>query len=206
MIRPARALRDALALGAPVADAELDALFPDELRDRSVLHWTPVDIARRAAALLAPSPGLRVLDVGAGIGKLCLVGASTTDATWWGVEHDPVLVAAASHAAWALDLEHRVRFVRGDGSRIDWTSFDAFYFYNPFASLLLSPHASPFLRYSILQSTQRRISHLLTTIRRGARIVTYYGLAGPGSRLPAGFTRTVSEPAGGDALELWIRD
>lgn len=206
MIRPARALRDALALGTSVADAELDALFPDELRDRSAQHWTPIAIARRAAAWLAPSPGRRILDVGAGVGKLCLVGASTTEATWWGVEHDPVLVAAATHAAWSLDLEHRVCFVRGDGSRIDWTSFDGFYFYNPFATLLLSPHASPFLRYAVLQSTHRRIADLLTTIRRGARVVTYYGLAGPGSRLPVGFTLAAREPAGGDALELWIRD
>jgi SAM-dependent methyltransferase len=206
MLRPARPLRDALACGDPVADAELDLVFPDELRERSAQHWTPVAIARRAAALLAPSPGARVLDVGAGAGKLCLVGASLVDATWWGVEHDPALVAAANHAAWSLDVERRVRFVRGDGSRLDWTEFDAFYFYNPFASLLLSPHASPFVRYAVLQATHRRIEHLLTTIRRGARIVTYYGLAGPGSRLPDGFTLAAREPAGGDALELWIRD
>ena len=32
------------------------------------------------------------------------------------------------------------------------------------------------------------------------------GIAGPGSRLPAGFTLATREPAGGDALELWIRD
>ncbi|HET9621472.1 MAG TPA: hypothetical protein VFP84_08910 [Kofleriaceae bacterium] len=206
MLRPARALHDALARGHAVSDDALDRVFPDELRERSAQHWTPVAIACRAAALLAPAAGARILDVGAGAGKLCLIGACVREATWWGVEHDPVLVAAASHAAWALGVEHRVRFVQGDGSRIDWTGFDAFYFYNPFAALLLSPHASPFVRYAILQATQRRIADQLATIRRGARVVTYYGLAGPGSQLPAGFTCAAREPAGGDALELWIRD
>src|SRR3954452_18195742 len=75
MTPPAAALGDALRSGAAVPDAEFDRLFPDELRDRSYLHWTPVEVAVRAAELLAPSPrGIRVLDVGAGVGKLCLIG------------------------------------------------------------------------------------------------------------------------------------
>src|SRR5438094_888570 len=115
MERHARSLRDALAAGDEVLDDELDRVFPDELRERSVLHWTPIDVARRVAALLAPRPDQRVLYVGAGVGKLCLVGASVTGATWWGIEQDPMLVAAASQAAWAMDLDGRTRFVQGDG-------------------------------------------------------------------------------------------
>jgi SAM-dependent methyltransferase len=203
MIRSARATRDALARGTAVADAELDQVFPEELRDRSHLHWTPVAIALRAAALLAPSPGMRVLDVGAGTGKLCLVGASVTGATWWGIEQDAVLVAAARRAAWALDLDGRTRFVQGDGSQLAWDEFDAFYFYNPFTTLMLAPHASPFVRYAMIQRTLRRIEQRLATARAGVRVVTYYGFGGT---WPAGYTLISREPAGGDALELRVRD
>jgi SAM-dependent methyltransferase len=203
MIRQARATRDALARGTVVADAELDQVFPEELRDRSHLHWTPVAIAMRAAALLAPSPGLRVLDVGAGAGKLCLVGASVTGAMWWGIEQDAVLVAAAKRAAWALEVDGRTRFVQGDGSRLAWDEFDAFYFYNPFTTLMLAPHASPFVRYATIQATLRRIEQRLATARAGVRVVTYYGFGGT---WPAGYTQISREPAGGDALELWVRD
>jgi len=203
MTRHALVIRDALERRAEVSDAELDRVFPEELRDRSHLHWTPVAIAVRAAELLAPSPGLRVLDVGAGAGKLCLVGAIVTGATWWGIEQDAVLVAAANRAAWALGVEHRTRFVHGDGSRLAWDEFDAFYFYNPFSTLMLAPHASPFLRYATIQNTLRRIEQRLATAPAGARVVTYYGFGGT---LPAGYTLISREPAGGDALELWIRD
>ncbi|MEO7730526.1 MAG: hypothetical protein ABIY55_06100 [Kofleriaceae bacterium] len=203
MQRPAQAIRDALARGATVADAELDQVFPEELRDRSHLHWTPVAVAVRAAALLAPTPHLRILDVGAGVGKVCVVGAAVTGATWWGIEQDATQVAAANHAAWALDVDRRTRFVHGDGSRLAWDEFDGFYFYNPFTTLMLAPHASPFVRYATIQRTLRRIEQRLAAARPGTRVVTYHGFGG---KLPAGYSLAVREPAGGDALELWLRE
>jgi predicted RNA methylase len=203
MDRPAQAIRDALARGAAVSDAALDQVFPDELRDRSHLHWTPVAIAVRVAELLAPLPRLRILDVGSGVGKVCLVGAAVTGATWWGIEQDAAQIAAANHAAWALDLDRKTRFVQGDGSRLAWDEFDGFYFYNPFTTLMLAPHASPFVRYATIQSTLRRIEQRLAAAPAGTRVVTYHGFGG---ELPAGYTRLVREPAGGDAIELWVRD
>jgi len=203
MTPPAAALGDALRRGAAVPDAEFDRLFPDELRDRSYLHWTPVAVAIRAAALLAPSPrGIRVLDVGAGVGKLCLIGALVTGAVWWGIEQDALQISAANHAAWALDVTRTTRFVQGDGSRLSWDGFDAFYFYNPFNTLMLAPHASPFVRYATIQSTLRRIEQQLAATPPGTRVVTFHGFGGP---LPAGFTRIAREPAGDGALELWIQ-
>lgn len=203
MTLPALTLGEAVRRRAEVSDAEFDQVFPEELRDRSHLHWTPVAIAMRAAELLAPSPDVRVLDIGAGVGKVCLIGALVTGATWWGIEQDAVQVSAAHHAAWALDVTSRTRFLHADGSRLSWDGFDAFYFYNPFSTLMLAPHASPFVRYATIQSTLRRVERQLAATRAGTRVVTFYGFGG---QLPAGFTRISREPAGGDALELWVRD
>lgn len=202
MIRPALAVGEAVRRRA-VTDAELDEVFPEELRDRSPLHWTPVAVAIRAAELLAPTVDTRVLDVGAGVGKLCLIGALVTGATWWGIEQDAEQVAAASRAAWALDVTRRTRFVHGDGSRLAWDEFDALYFYNPFSTVQLAPHASPFVRYATIQATLRRIEQRLAAVRAGTRVVTFHGFGG---KLPAGFTQIAREPAGDGALELWIRD
>lgn len=197
------AVGEALRRGAAVSDAEIDGVFPDELRERSHLHWTPVAVAMRAAALLAPSPEARVLDVGAGVGKLCLVGALATGATWWGIEQDAVQVAAANHAAWALDATGRTRFVHGDGSRLAWDGFDALYFYNPFSTVMLGPHASAFVRYATVHATLRRIEQRLAATRPGTRVVTFHGFGG---RWPPGFTRLARELIADGALELWVRD
>jgi predicted RNA methylase len=199
----ALAIRETLQRKRAVSDAELDEVFPEELRERSFQHWTPVDIAMRAAELLAPRPDARVLDVGSGVGKVCIVGALVTGATWWGVEQDATLIAAANHAAWQLGIGDRTRFVHGDGSRMPWDEFDAFYFFNPFGTLLLAPHASPFVRYATVQNTLRRIHQRLIATPVGTRVVTYHGYGGP---MPAGYTQVMSEPAGSDALELWIRE
>src|SRR4029078_5531458 len=110
---------------------------------------------------LAPVPSLRVLDVGAGVGKMCLIGALVTGATWWGVEQDEGLFQTANHAAWALGIAARTRFVHGDGSRLPWDEFDALYFYNPFTTVMLAPHASPFVRYATIQNTLRRVEQQL---------------------------------------------
>lgn len=203
MLRRPLAVRDALVRGDEVSDAELDQVFPEELRDRSSLHWTPVDVARRAAQLLAPTPGLRLLDVGAGVGKVCVVGALVTEATWWGIEQDPVQVSAARQAAHALDASRRTRFVQGDGAQLAWDDFDGFYFYNPFTTLMLSAHASAFLRYATVQRTLRMVEARLAAARPGARVVTFYGFGGA---MPPSYTRLAREPAAGDALELWVND
>ena len=203
MTPDAFALGDALRRRAPVSDAEIDRLFPEDLRDRSYLHWTPAAIAIRVAELLAPAPGSRVLDVGAGVGKVCVIGALVTGASWWGIEQDAIQVSAANHAAWALGVTHRTRFVHGDGSRLAWDGFDALYFYNPFSTLMLADHASAFLRYATVQGTLRRIEQRLAATPSGTRVVTFHGFGG---RWPPGFTRTAREPAGDDALELWVHD
>ena len=186
-----------------VSDDAFDQVFPEELRERSQVHWTPVAVAVRAAELLAPSPDARVLDIGAGVGKLCLIGALVAGATWWGIEQDPVQVSAANHAAWALGVAPRTRFVAGDGSRLPWDGFDALYFYNPFGTVMLAPHASPFVRYATVQATLQRIEDRLAAARPGTRVVTFHGFGG---RWPAGYTRVAREPVAEDALELWIRD
>src|ERR1044071_2257780 len=97
-------------------DAAFDALYPDDVRGRVPNHWTPVAVALQAAELLAPEDGMRVLDVGAGGGKLCCVGALATPShtTWCGIEQDPRLVEVAREIATRLELGARATFHHGD--------------------------------------------------------------------------------------------
>jgi SAM-dependent methyltransferase len=45
-------------------------IYPPEIRDLSLRHWTPVAVARRAADFLVGEPETRVLDLGCGTGKI----------------------------------------------------------------------------------------------------------------------------------------
>jgi hypothetical protein len=197
-----RALRDAFVRGEPVSDATFDRIYPADLRELSAIHWTPVSVAAKAARLLAPSPPTRVLDVGAGSGKLCLIGALTAGGSWHGIDEDPTLVAAAIRAAHVLGTETGTTFSTGDVVSMDWTPFDALYFYNPFASALEDSLEDPITRWSVFGARVKQAQERLIRLRAGTRVVTYHGIGG---EMPPGFQLISREPVGTDYMDLWVR-
>ncbi|MCX5741365.1 MAG: methyltransferase domain-containing protein, partial [Proteobacteria bacterium] len=99
-------------------DHDVDVLFDDHLpsavRPTAAIQFTPAQVVRQAARLLAPDPGARVLDVGAGAGKFCLIAANTVPtATFVGVERRADLVAVAQQLAIRLAIGNAT-FVVGD--------------------------------------------------------------------------------------------
>src|SRR5258708_7840111 len=85
--------------GSLSSDGAFDAVYDDGIRALSEQHWTPVAVAERAARLLALAGARRILDVGAGAGKFCIVGALCTGAEFVGVERREGLVRVARRAA-----------------------------------------------------------------------------------------------------------
>lgn len=160
---------------------------------------------RDAAAWLAPDPDSRVLDVGSGIGKLCLIGSLTTAATFVGIEQRPHLVHAARALASQLDA-NTATFLCGDAFAFDWRDFSSLYFYNPFAEPLFP---EPMRIDSTLEQSERghelavmRLVDKLAGLRRGTRLVVYHDL---GCTLPDGFERVEQKLSGHSSLELWLR-
>jgi SAM-dependent methyltransferase len=198
MSRSPSSLVQALRWRVTVEDVAFDRLYPDHIRRLSRVHWTPVAVALRAAALLVPESGLRVLDAGAGPGKLCCVGALAYAATWCGVEHDPALVGAAAAIARRLEVDHCTRFCTGDLAEIDWTGFDGFYFYNPFESLLFGGGAGRPAYTAQVERTAARLAALPS----GTRVVTFHGFGGA---MPPGFALAIREAVDGGELALWIK-
>jgi len=180
-------------------DAAFDALVPPELRHLSNLHWTPLHVAMQAAKLLAPEPEARVLDIGAGVGKLCTIGAMCSRAHWVGIEQQAPLVAAAQQLARSFGVADRTTFHHGDAFSLAWDEFDALYFYNPFELPLFPKEPSDSFRVATAE-TERRLAGL----RSGTRVVTLYGFGGT---MPACFELLRHErisPSDGD-LACWVR-
>lgn len=161
-----------------------------------------MDVAVRACALLAPTDDTRVLDIGAGVGKLCLIGAAITRATWVGVEADPQMVEVANHAARLLGVADRALFVCGDANSIDWSTSDALYFFNPFAEALFDGTIDAVPRHLEFIANLQRARLQLERMRPSARVVTYHGLGG---EMPNGFDLVHREDAREDRLCLWVR-
>jgi hypothetical protein len=188
-----------------LVDGDFDRLLPDDLLPHAQHHFTPLGIATRAAELLVHEPGARILDVGAGVGKFCIVGAAHTDGVFVGVEHRRRLTRVASAVASVLELPSAT-FIHADVVDIDWTPFDGFYFFNPFGEYL------PEFRYPLDGAIAadpalylfyvRLVRDRLAQARVGTRVVTYHGF---GAQPPEGYVLATEEARGTDRLQLWIK-
>jgi SAM-dependent methyltransferase len=190
--------------GEPLGDRDFDRLLPAWARKLSRVHWTPVEVARRAVELLVTRPEMRVLDVGAGVGKFCVVGALASPASFHGVEQRRRFVDVARGLAEALGVKN-ARFLHGNMMGVDWQSYDGFYLFNPFAEQLhtVDPIDAEFAAgREHYWSHVRFVTERLERVREGTRVVTYHGF---GDDLPAAYRLEHVEPAHTDRLELWVK-
>ena len=105
-------------------------IVADEILPASEIHFTPVDVSIIAARYLAEVAGTRVLDIGSGAGKFCVIGATCTDGYFIGVEMRLSFSEEASHISNVYDLAN-VQFVHANITDINLTDYDAFYIFNP---------------------------------------------------------------------------
>jgi SAM-dependent methyltransferase len=171
-----------------------------------------VAVAAEAAKLLAPDrtgsavgpakARTRVLDIGCGPGKFCLIGASLTEGRFTGVEQRSDLVAAARLAANDLHAAN-VEFIHGNVLDVDFADYDAFYLFNPFEENMHYGHK---IDSAVRLSTalfKRYTSHVATQLGTrplGTRVVTYAGYA---DDIPACYY--CESALFGDDLKLWIK-
>ena len=65
--------------GISIEDDEFDEIYPEEIRPMAFTHFTPVEMAIKAAKYLVQKSGTKVLDIGSGAGKFCMIGSACTD-------------------------------------------------------------------------------------------------------------------------------
>jgi Protein-L-isoaspartate(D-aspartate) O-methyltransferase (PCMT) len=189
-----RALGLRLREGGRLSDSAFDEVFPSGARNVSFNFWTPVAVAQRAAWLLVQEGCRRVLDVGSGVGKFCVVGAASTDATFVAIEHRGHLVVAAREAARRIGVSS-AHFVHGTLDGMDASEFDTFYFFNPFEENLWTAEVQ--LDQTVALSERRFeadvkcAQQMLAQARVGTRVVTYYGL---GAAMPTSYVLSYQEP------------
>ena len=193
-----RAVIEAIRSGRNVSDTEFDRVYPPAVSELSAHNFTPVAVARRAAELLVSSPGTRILDVGSGAGKFCLIGALATAGSFTGVERNALLLQAAQRVV----VRYRVRrahFIHGDMELVDWTGYEGFYLFNPFVSWGGNGFGlSSMRRILCIEIVRSRLAEAPP----GTRVVTYHGFGG---EMPAGYRRVHVEGKGASGLELWIK-
>jgi SAM-dependent methyltransferase len=187
-----------------VPDQAFDAWLPNQWRHHSSVYWTRVAVATQVARWLAERSVRRVLDVGSGVGKFCVVGALASGARFEGVEHRPHLVEAARHLAARFGVEGQTSFGCQTLEALDTDLFGALYFYNPFEENMLLPShwIDRAVELGLAQFRRDTLAAelLLHRLRVGTYLVT---CAGYGGRLPDCFELETCATAGRSLLRLW---
>jgi SAM-dependent methyltransferase len=120
-----------LKLNINVDDDEFNAIYPEWVRTLARRHWTPIDVAKKAAEFLVDKPGAKVLDIGSGPGKFCMTGATFTKGHFTGVEQRYGLVELSKKLSRCYRIQN-IDFIHANITSIKFKDYDAFYFYNPF--------------------------------------------------------------------------
>lgn len=166
----------ALRSDIDVDDSTFDNLYPSKIKMLAQQHWTPVHVAKMAANYLVQHPKDKILDIGAGAGKFCLVGAACTEGIFYGVEQRESLVDISNGIAQKHQIEN-VEFIHANIDQISFSDYDAFYFYNSFYENMDT--TCP-IDHSILLSKERYYSYTeylrqqLKQLPIGTRIVSYW--------------------------------
>jgi Methyltransferase domain len=120
-----------IRLNIEIKDSEFDVIYSKKIKKVSDIHFSPIDVCKIAANFLVDKDGKRILDVGAGAGKFCMIGSVCTEGFFTGVEQRTHLHDLAKSISIKYDLSN-VAFINSNIMDISFQDFDGFYLFNPF--------------------------------------------------------------------------
>jgi hypothetical protein len=184
-------------------DAVFDHLYPQHIRALSQLHWTSIDIAKKASAFLA-IPNARVLDIGSGVGKFCMVaGFFHPETMFYGVEQRKKLFTFAEVAKEELDLTN-VSFIHGNLTELNYDDYDHFYFYNAFYENIESESRIDYTvrtSFELYDLYSRFVYEMLDEKPSETRLVTFHGTD---SQVPPSYQLINNSYS--RVLKMWIKE
>lgn len=186
--------------GFPVDDLVFDRIYPQKIRMAAAIHFTPVEVSKVVARFLVGRPGTKVLDIGSGAGKFCMVGAVCTAGHFTGVEQRESLCLLANDLTKRYQLS-QLAFIHANITKIAFKDFDAFFLFNPFYEnvcgsgvlddgVQLARHL--YTDYSLYVKTQ------LEELPMGTKLATYFSYL---DEIPASYTLQLVLMDG--KLKLW---
>lgn len=121
------ALWNNIAEALAAAGVVLDAATPEDLAPLDHLHGRGIEATRELLERLAPQPGSRLLDIGAGIGGPARYAAWAYECHVTAVDLTPDFCGVAERLTQAAGLGHRVRIEVADALALPYedSSFDA---------------------------------------------------------------------------------
>ena len=132
--------------------------------------------AKVAAFYLAEKSGVKILDIGAGAGKFCMIGSACTEGYFVGVEQRESLCLAARDISEKYHLTN-VEFIHSNIMDVSFKEFDGFYFFNSFyenISILPSIDTEFELKRELYYEYSSYVKAQLDDMPIGTKLVTFH--------------------------------
>jgi hypothetical protein len=185
------------------SEEHFNQLYPKSIQALARRHWTPLNVARKAAMFLGLGKNVQILDIGSGAGKFALAaGYYTPKASYTGVEQRKYLVEQAEMAKEIIGLPN-VSFIHANFTQVDFRNFNNFYFYNSFFENLAGRDTiDESIDYSaeLYDYYNHYLFKKLEQTPEGTRLVTFHSLE---DEVPPDFHTVGSEMEG--LLKFWIK-
>jgi SAM-dependent methyltransferase len=184
----------------PVNDNKFDSIYPQKLRRTSEFHFTPIQVAKISAQFLVSKPGTKVLDIGSGAGKFCMIGSICTDGYFVGIEQRKSLHMLSNRISKTYHLEN-IEFIHSNITEVDFKQFDAFYFYNSFyenINPLGKIDSAVDLNRKLYTDYSVYVRNQLDDMPIGTRLVTYFSYL---KEIPDSYT--LRSKKYDDKLKMW---
>ncbi|MBY0347898.1 MAG: methyltransferase domain-containing protein [Hydrotalea flava] len=184
-------------------DAAFHQLYPKEIQLLAKKHWTPIEVARIAADFLVSQKNEKILDIGSGAGKFCIVaGYYKPDAFFYGVEQRKSLIEVAEAAKLKLGIPNAF-FIEGNFTQLNFNDYHHFYFYNAFfENIAGTDKIDESIDYSLelYNYYNRYLYKQLETKPAGTKLVTFHSLE---NEVPRNYT--LVDARMDNLLKCWIK-
>lgn len=189
-----------LKLNIDITDDDFNSVYPEKIRMLARKHWTSVSVAKAASEYLVEKPGTKVLDIGSGAGKFCMIGAANTKGHFTGVEQRFELIKLSRSLSDSYFI-HNAKFIHANITSINLRDYDAFYFYNSFyenIDRLNKIDCTVTLDIQLYHLYSMYIVEQFTSLPLGARLVTF---CSPLNIIPRTFR--LQDSSHGGLLKFW---
>lgn len=200
-------LIDRIRLKQRVDDTEFDQIFAGPYQVQSSIHWSTIAVAYQIAEWIGPLNKKSFIDIGCGVGKLCVLLGILTQYEIYGIEQRLKLVLAANKVIEKNNFKN-ISVLQMNMLELDWQSYDIYYLYNPFHEHLMNggfsvlEHDLDFDQKFYTQYTTEVLKQL-NKAKPNKVLITFHGYGGP---VPTDWKLVSSKHVDNGELTMWIKN
>ena len=185
-----------------LSEESFKEMLPDNLKSIAHIFFTPIDVAELATNWLTENKEQKILDIGAGVGKFCIVGARNSNSKFYGIEHRKSLVTIAEKLINHFETTN-VTMIHKNILEVNFSEYDGFYFFNSYYENLETEQRlndEVLLEEELYQTYLDYTEDQLNNLKVGTRLVTYFG---NNFEVPNSYQKVRDAFEG--TLKLWIK-